>query len=101
MSKKSFLLYIDSLDVLDDMSDEECGKLFKAIKAHQNNEEIELDSLTRIAFAPFKAQFARDNEKYNGIVERNRINGLRGGRPKTQKTEDNPEKPNGLIEHKL
>lgn len=94
MTKKSFLIYIDSLDMLDDLSDDEAGKLFKAIKSHQKNEDFDLDSLTRIAFAPFKAQFARDDEKYQSIVERNRINGLKGGRPKTQA---NPDKPSGLI----
>ncbi|WMM36539.1 hypothetical protein [Pseudoalteromonas phage PS_L5] len=94
MSKrKSFLIYIDSLPVLDDLTDEQAGKLFKAISSYHKGEDLELDSLTKIAFSPFKSQFIRDDEKYQKIVERNKNNGLRGGRPKT---EDNPEKPSGL-----
>jgi len=94
MSKrKSFLIYIDSLPVLDDLTDEQAGKLFKAISSYHKGEDLELDSLTKIAFSPFKSQFIRDDEKYKKIVERNKNNGLKGGRPKN---EDNPEKPSGL-----
>lgn len=96
-NRKSFVLHKDSLQVLDDLSDEQAGRLFKAIRAIQLGEDIEIDALTKIALSPFKAQFVRDNEKYERIVERNKKNGLKGGRPKT---EDNPEeakKPSGLI----
>ena len=96
-TRKSFVLHKDSLQVLDDLSDEQAGKLFKAIKAIQLGEEFELDALTRIALSPFKAQFARDNEKYERIVERNKNNGLKGGRPKTEDNPKEPKKPSGLI----
>jgi hypothetical protein len=82
------------LDILDDLTDEQAGMLFKAIKAHQKGEDLELSPIVKIAFSPFKNQFARDDEKYQKIVERNKNNGLKGGRPKNQ---DNPEKPSGLI----
>lgn len=91
--RKSFLVHIDSLDILDDLTDEQAGMLFKAIKAHQKGEDLELSPIVKIAFSPFKNQFARDDEKYQKIVERNKNNGLKGGRPKTQ---DNPKKPTGL-----
>lgn len=96
-TRKSFVLHKDSLQVLDDLSDEQAGKLFKAIKAIQLGEEFELDALTKIALSPFKAQFARDNEKYERIVERNKNNGLKGGRPKTEDNPEEPKKPSGLI----
>lgn len=96
-TRKSFVLHKDSLQVLDDLSDEQAGKLFKAIKAIQLGEDFELDSLTKIALSPFKAQFARDNEKYERIVERNKNNGLKGGRPKTEDNPEEPKKPSGLI----
>lgn len=82
---------------MDDLSDEQAGKLFKAIKAFQLGEEFELDALTKIALSPFKAQFVRDNEKYERIVERNKNNGLKGGRPKTEDNPEEPRKPSGLI----
>lgn len=95
--RKSFVLHIDSLEVLNELTDEQAGKLFKAIKSFNTGDDIELDSITKIVMVPFKAQFVRDNEKYIKKVECNKINGLKGGRPKSSnnqnektKTEDNP-----------
>lgn len=33
--RKSFLLHVDSLDILDDLDNEQSGLLFKAIKDYQ------------------------------------------------------------------
>ena len=96
-NKKSFVLYKDSLQVLNDLSDEQAGKLFKAIKATQLGEDFELDALTKVALSPFKAQFSRDNEKYEMIVERNKNNGLKGGRPKTELNPEKAKEPSGII----
>ena len=46
-----------------------------------------------------KNQFIRDNEKYLTVVERNKENGKKGGRPKKEtvtKNPNKPKKPNGL-----
>ena len=68
MSKrKSFLIHIDSLDILDDLTDEQAGQLFKAIRSHQTGETLELSPLVKIAFSPFKNQFNRDDEKYEKL----------------------------------
>ena len=88
--KKSFILYCDTLAVLDHLTDEQAGQLFKAIKSYQSNQETELDPIIRVAFTSFEAHFVRDDEKYQHICERNRVNGAKGGRPKE------PKKPNGL-----
>jgi len=87
---KSFIVHKDSLSVLDDLTDEQCGQLFRAIKAYQLNEPIDLPSIVKVAFSPFRSQFIRDNDKYQNIVERNKNNGAKGGRPKK------PKEPNGL-----
>ena len=42
-----------------------------------------------MAFHSFKTQFERDIQKYENIVERNKTNGMLGGRPK----KENPKKP--------
>lgn len=80
--KKSFLLHIDSLDILDDLTNGQAGVLFKAIKAYQRDEEFDLDSVVKIAFSPFKNQFARDDEKYIKTCERRAIAGSKGGKQK-------------------
>ena len=93
MSKNSFILHNDSLDVLDELTNEQAGMLLKAMRAFHCGQEIELDTLTKIVFSPFKNQFDRDEVKYQKIVNRNKTNGLKGGRP------SNPvkaNKPSGL-----
>ena len=89
--KKSFLVHIDSLNVLDELTDEQAGKLFKAIKDYQNGVDINLDFGMKMAFLPFKNQFIRDSEKYKVQCEINSKNGKLGGRPKktneSEKTE--------------
>ena len=79
-NKKSFLLHIDSLDILDDLTNGQAGVLFKAIKAYQNDAPLELDSVVKIAFSPFKNQFQRDDEKYKTTCERRALAGSKGGK---------------------
>lgn len=81
-NKKSFLLHIDSLDILDDLTNGQAGVLFKAIKAYQNDENFDLDSIVKMAFIPFKNQFKRDDEKYTKTCERRAIAGAKGGKQK-------------------
>jgi hypothetical protein len=82
--RKSFLLHIDSLDILDDLSNDQAGMLFKAIKSFQHGESIELESVVKIAFSPFKNQFIRDNEKYVKTCEARAKAGAIGGRVTTR-----------------
>lgn len=84
LKKKSFILHVDSLDVLGDLNDEQAGKLFKAMLAFHKGEEIELDPLTKMAFSFFKNQFIRDNEKYIKTCEARAQAGSKGGKQKQQ-----------------
>lgn len=88
--KKSFIIHKDSLSILDEMDDIQAGKLFKAIKAFQMSEDIELDPLTKMAFIPFRNQFIRDNEKWDGESatrsEIGRIGGLKSAEARRTKT---------------
>jgi hypothetical protein len=97
---KSFIIYKDSLSVLNKLTDEQAGKLFKAIFNYQTNNVLPEDTLISIIFEPFLNQFKRDDIKYQNVVEKNKINGSKGGRPKTQEnplgyleTQGNPRKP--------
>lgn len=96
-NKKSFILHLDSLDVLDDLDDKNIAELFKAIRDYNINGETNLEGIMKAVFNPFKNQFDRDFEKYNGIVERNKLNGSKGGRPSKKKNIEEPKKPNGLF----
>ena len=99
--KKSFIIHMDSLDVLDELDIEQAGQLFHAFRAYNLGKQVELTGLLKAVFIPFKNQFDRDLEKYNSIVLRNRENGSKGGKPKQTQTnpvgilgtQDNPNKP--------
>lgn len=82
MKRKSFLIHIDSLDILDDLTREQKGELFDAIKAYQLGEEIELSQIVKIAFSPFKNQFNRDDDKYTKTCKSRAIAGSKGGKQK-------------------
>ena len=88
--KSSFIVHLDSLDVIDDLSDEQCGELLRAMRAYHSDDEFTPSAIVKVAFSQFKNQFSRDQKKYKSIVERNRINGSKGGRPPL------PNKPTGL-----
>jgi len=51
-------------------------------------------------FAPFKAQYARDNANYDATCNRNKANGALGGRPKNNPSGylNNPNNPSGYLE---
>ena len=96
MTKKSFILHKDSLGILDQLSNEQAGLLFKAIKKYHNGDDLELDDVTSLIFYPFKAQFDRDIAEYEKTVNRNKVNGSKGGRPKNPKEPKEPSGLNGL-----
>jgi len=92
MSKNNFILYKDYKPHIDMLSDEQAGKLFKAIFEYVDGRtKITLDPITNMAFSFIKNNLERDLVKYKNIVERNRNNGLKGGRPK------NPNNPVALL----
>ncbi|MBP5361915.1 MAG: hypothetical protein J6Y71_02640 [Ruminococcus sp.] len=64
--KKSFLVFCDRIKELEMLSDEECGKLFKALMYYAaSGEEIETDSLPlKLMFSVFKSQIDENEEKY-------------------------------------
>ena len=91
VNKKSFYLFNDTEKVFEMLTDEEAGKLIKHLFSYVNGKESELnDRLLEVAFEPIRLQLERDMKKYESVCERNRENGLKGGRPKKKR---NPKKP--------
>lgn len=89
--KKSFIVHLDSLNVLDVLNDEQIWILFRAMKEYNESLSYNIsDKIVEIAFLSFKNQFDRDIEKYDSIVKRNRDNGSKWWRP------NNPENPSGF-----
>ena len=82
--KKSFILYLDNLNVLDDLTDEEAGQLFKAIKQYQIEKKTNLKGLMKAIFTPFQTVLDKDDVKYEEICEQRRLAGAKGGRKKAE-----------------
>jgi len=80
--KPSFILHIDYLCILEDLTNEQRGELFYAMYCYQISKEIEISSIIKIAFSQFKNQFDRDNVKYKKTVEARKQAGSMGGKQK-------------------
>lgn len=97
-NKKSFILYTDQSGVFNQLPDEIAGKLIKHIFAYVNDENpISNDLIINIAFEPIKQSLKRDLKRYEQYVEKQAVNGAKGGRPKkpneTQITQPFLDKP--------
>ena len=96
--KKSFIIYTDSRGMVNKLSNERAGILFKTLFSYCDDENpICDDEVIDMAFEHFKNILKRDLKKYENIVERNRNNGKNGGRPKNPvgnlETKENPKEP--------
>lgn len=92
--KPSFILHNDSLEILSDLTDEQAGKLFKAIADYNSGKNIDLDPMIKMVFLPFKNQFIRDNVKWEDMVEMQRQKGLKSAAVK--KSKPKPTKSTGV-----
>ncbi len=93
MAKNAFVFYYDWLDLLEDQSFENKGKLIDAVsKLHLNGEDItdELPEGVRMLFKQMKKQFERDSEKYNAVIEKRRNAGIKSGLARQEKTIGKP-----------
>lgn len=97
MKKTFFIIHTDKSDAVSSLTDEQAGKLLKAMFAFNlGNIPSFDDPVVQLAFAFFKAGFDADTERYERICARNQANGAKGGRPPKN---DEPKKPNGLNEN--
>lgn len=91
--KKSFVLYLEYAEYFAELTDEQAGKVIKAIYAFEQGQELpELSGAAKIAFYAIRNQLVRDNERWEKKVECGKL----GGRPKKSKEnqEETKTKPN-------
>jgi hypothetical protein len=79
---KSFILHKDSLSVLNKLSDDQAGKLFKTIFSYHTQNILPSDKFIAVVFEPFLNQFKRDAENYKKTCEARKIAGSKGGKQK-------------------
>lgn len=91
--RNAFLLYIDRLEVLDDMTDADAGKLFRAIRDYvKDGSTPERGTIVSIAFLALKPALDSDSEKYHLMCIKRSEAGKKGGRPRKQKKQEEAEK---------
>ena len=104
--KNSFLLYHDQRVVFDLLSDEQAGRLIKIIFEYSEDGTVQEvnDPMLKVALPPIIAAMNRACEKYKAVVQRNKENGAKGGRPSKKPSglsknpvgySGNPKKPTG------
>ena len=87
--KKSFILYIDSLNILGDLNTQQAGELFLAIYNYHLSGEMPSEFWLKIALTPFINQWERDLEKWERIAEVRKENGRKGGLSKSKQMQAN------------
>ena len=94
MAKAYIQLYYDFIEATEGLSDEECGRLVRAMVEYGRSgvipEAARVGSM-RFIFPTFRLQIDRDNRAYEARVLQNTVNGRKGGRPrKDENDEINP-----------
>lgn len=101
-NKKSFVLYCDYLEHIEKLSNEDAGKLFKAILDYEANGSVaELGGAAGMAFSFIQAQLNRDKANYEEVCRTRQENGKKGGRPKKEIEAEEPRKPNGYSKNQM
>ena len=95
--KDSFIIYTSFYGPIKMLSDKQLGRLFRALFDYQIEGSTQVDADIQMAFAFFKNQMDIDEGKYQKVVQRNKQNGSKGGRPTR---EENPKNPMGLNKPK-
>lgn len=85
--QKSFVMYNDMHEELEDLTMEQKGMLLDSIFKYQNNEEYETeDKFVNFVLKIYIKTFQRDKEKWEVTREKRRNAGQQGGRPKKEIT---------------
>ena len=98
--RDSIIFYLSHYEVVKQLSNEQFGKLYRALFELALGNEPEIDEDIKIPFGFIKNQMIVDKSKYDNKCLKNKENGKLGGRPKQNATEENekPKKPNGFSE---
>jgi hypothetical protein len=96
----NIIIYPSHFELMEQLTDEQSGKLIKAIGQYRKGIVPEIDDLlVKGIFISIKRDFDLQAENYVKVCKRNSENGSKGGRPKKpNETQHNPKNPMGLLE---
>lgn len=91
-------LFADISATVDLLSDTEAGRLFKSLLHYANDKEDNLVGQEKLVFAMLKTQIDRDAATYQSFIDKQRLNGQKGGRPKKPMVlDENPNNPSLFL----
>lgn len=98
MKRDGIIIYVQQYEAIKDLSQSDKGVLLDAIFHYHITGEVmqELPPMVLMAFTFIRTSIDSNTRKYEAIVERNRENGKKGGRPRNPKNPSEPKKPTGL-----
>ena len=89
MAREYIKVFNSYREAMEPLSDAEKGRLFTAMLDYSITGEVpELKGNERFIFPMFKIHIDLEAEAYRKVVEKNRINGAKGGRPRKSRGED-------------
>ena len=88
MSKESFIIYKSYWKPISRLSDEQLGRLFRAICLYQTGETPDVADDIVIAYEFFVNQFNIDERKYEEYIEAQRASGKKGASARHNKADD-------------
>ena len=88
MSKESFIIYKSFWKPISRLSDEQLGRLFRAICLYQTGETPDVADDIVIAYEFFINQFNIDERKYEEYIEAQRASGKKGASARYDKADD-------------
>ncbi|SEA78490.1 hypothetical protein SAMN04487851_1144 [Prevotella sp. tc2-28] len=99
MKRDSYIFYRNWWETFRNMPNELRLQIYDSIMQYAFERSIDGIPVVAMGFVNMaKPLIDKDFAKYEAICQRNKANGLRGGRPKTQiKPSDNPENPLGSL----
>lgn len=83
--KDSFILYTEQKAVIDKLTDEQAGKIIKAIYEYVETDKMpQLDNVLDLVITPFKLALDRNKAKYEKVSKIRAEAGAKGGKQKKQ-----------------
>ena len=76
--RETVLLYTSIKEPVDALTDEQAGKLFKAILAYQTDNDVVLDGLLNVVFLQVKQQIDYNNDKFDETTKKRSEAGKKG-----------------------
>ena len=83
--KESFILYLEHEELINELSDEDAGRLFKQLFSYVSNGQTpDLSGSSKLAFISIRQDLDRNRKKYEEIIEKRKIAGSNGGKKRVK-----------------